>query len=170
MRKGTGGEAVRRVAAPSGAVYDLVSDVTRMGQWSPECIRCEWIEGATGPAVGARFKGTSKRGLVRWSTTPRVVAAEPGRVFAFVTTHRGHDETQWTYRFEPDGHGTVVTEVFEMLADLPWYLRLVERVAMGVKDRRADLEAGMAETLRRLAAAAEPNAQAPATAGRSQEA
>lgn len=170
MRNGTSGEASRHIAAPPGTLYDLVSDVTQMGQWSPECIRCEWIDGATGPAVGARFKGTSKRGLVRWSTTPRVVTAEPGRVFAFATTHRGHDETKWTYRFEPDGDGTVVTETFEMLADLPWYLRMVERVAMGVKDRRADLEVGMAETLRRLSIAAAPNVHEASAAGHPQEA
>lgn len=78
-----------------------------------------------------------------------------GREFAFVTTHRGHDETKWTYRFQPERGGTTVTESFEMLADVPWYLRLVERALMGVKDRRADLEANMRETLRLLKAAAE---------------
>lgn len=156
MHKGTAGRVSRVIVASPATLYELVSDVTRMGEWSPECVRCEWLDGATGPAVGARFKGTSKRGLVRWSTTPRVISADPGREFAFVTTHRGHDETRWRYRFEPQGDGTAVTETFEMLADLPWYLRLVERVLMGVKDRKGDLEAGMAETLQRLGAAAEP--------------
>jgi hypothetical protein len=170
MRKGTRGEARQRIAAPPGALYDLVADVTRMGEWSPECIRCEWLDGATGPAVGARFKGTNKRGLIRWSTTPRIVAAVPGREFAFVTTHRGHDETRWRYRFDPDGDGTMVRETFEMLADLPWYLRLIERIAMGVKDRHADLEGGMSETLRRLAAAAAPDAADRTAAAQPQEA
>lgn len=155
MEKGTKGQVVRYIAAPAETVYDLVADVTRMGEWSPECVGCEWVDGGTSPVVGARFKGSSKRGWVRWSTTPRVVTADRPRAFGFVTTQRGHDETMWTYRFAPQGDGTIVTETFEMLADLPWYLRLVERVAMGVKDRKADLEAGMAETLRRLGAAAE---------------
>lgn len=110
--------------------------------------------------MGVRFRGTSRRGFVRWSTTPRIVAADKGREFSFVTTHRGHDETKWTYRFEPEGGGTRVTESFEMLSDLPWYLRLTERVLMGVKDRKADLEAGMSETLRRLKAAAEADLSA----------
>ena len=160
MKKGTRGEATRHVLSPPEKLYELVSDVRRMGEWSPECRHCEWIDGASGPVVGARFKGTSKRGLVRWSTTPRVVAADVGREFAFVTSHRGHDETKWTYRFEPDGGGTTITESFEMLSDLPWYFGLAERVLMGVKDRKADLESGMAETLRRLegAVAGEPGA------------
>ncbi len=162
MRKGTRGEASRHITAPPEVIYDLVSDVTRMGQWSPECIRCEWLDGANSPTVGARFKGTSKRGIVRWSTTPRVVAADRGREFAFVTTHGGHDETRWTYRFGRDADGTTVTETFEMLADLAWYLRVVERVLMRVKNRKSDLELGMAETLRRLAMACEGPGQSAA--------
>jgi hypothetical protein len=153
MKKGTKAEVSRHMAGPPEKLYEVVSDVPRMGEWSPECLHCEWIDGATGAIVGARFKGTSKRGLVRWSTTPLIVTAEEGRQFAFVTNHRGHDETKWTYRFEADSGGTMVTESFEMLSDLPWYLRLAERVLMGVKDRKADLESGMIETLRRLQAA-----------------
>ena len=70
------------VSAPPEKLYDLVSDVTRMGEWSPETAKCESIGGATGPAVGARFKGTNKR-RVWWSTDATVVAAERGRRFAF---------------------------------------------------------------------------------------
>lgn len=150
MEKGTKGQVSRHMACSPETLYELVCDVTRMGEWSPECRHCEWIDGATGPVVGARFKGTSKRGIVRWSTTPRVVTADEGHEFAFVTDHRGRDETKWTYRFDPEAGGTTVTESFEMLSDLPWYLRLAERVLMGVKDRKADLESGMTETLRRL--------------------
>jgi hypothetical protein len=155
MRKGTQGQVTCHVLSEPEKLYELVSDVRRMGEWSPECLHCEWMDGATGPAVGARFKGTSKRGLVRWSTTPRIVTADKGREFAFVTTHRGHDETKWTYRFEREGGGTRVTESFQMLSDLLWYLRLAERVLMGVRDRKADLQAGMSETLSRLKAAVE---------------
>jgi hypothetical protein len=121
----------------------------------PECRRCEWIGGANGPAIGARFKGTNQHGVARWSTKPRVVTADEGREFAFVVGHLWRDMTKWTYRFEPQGDGTTVTESFEMLADLPWYFLLSDRVLMGVKDRKSDLEANMRETLRRLKSAAE---------------
>jgi Polyketide cyclase / dehydrase and lipid transport len=155
MKKGTSGKVATNIDVSPEVLYDLVSDVRRMGEWSPECRRCEWIDGATGPAVGARFKGSNAHGLARWSTTTKVVAAESGREFAFVTGHLGRDMTKWSYRFEPASNGTVVTESFEMLRDVPWYFRLGDRYLMGVKDRRADLEKNMAETLQRLKVASE---------------
>ena len=145
--------------APPEKVYDLVSDVTRIPEWSPECVRCQWIGGATGPAVGAHFKGTNRRGLMRWSTKPRVVAADPGREFAFVANAIPvGDTTKWTYRFDPSpSGGTDVTESFEIVHDVPRYIVFGERL-MGIKDRRADLQKNMQETLGRLKAAAEGSA------------
>jgi hypothetical protein len=146
------------MSVPPEKLYDMVSDVTRMGEWSPETVRCRWIAGASGPAVGARFKGTNRRGVVRWNTRPEVVAAEPGREFAFITRGMG-PATRWTYRFEPapDG-GSDVTESFEMEQDLPWYIAAVDRYGMGIKDRKADLETGMQRTLDRIKATAEGSA------------
>jgi hypothetical protein len=132
-------------------VYAVVSDVTRMGEWSPETYKCEWMGGATGPAVGARFKGSNRRGPLRWSTKPKVVTADPGKEFAFEV---GSD-VRWTYRFAPDGAGTAVTESFEMLRDLKWYYAVAERWLMRVDDRKADLERAMAETLARIKVAVE---------------
>lgn len=146
VKQGERAEVHVHVDAPPQVVYDAVSDVTRMGQWSPETVSCEWIDGATGPAVGARFKGTNKRGFARWSTKPVVVAADPGREFAFDV---GPD-TRWTYRFEPDGTGTRLSESFEMLRDLQWYYAFAERWIMRVQDRRADLERAMSETIGRI--------------------
>ena len=155
MNKGTIGQASLQINASPEALYDLVSDVRRMGEWSPETKTCTWIDGATGPAVGARFKGTNARGPLRWSTKPKIVVAEPGREFAFVTELRGRDTTKWSYRFEPAGTGTTVTESFEMLDDMPKAIAFVERYLMRVSDRKADLEKNMAETLARIKAAAE---------------
>jgi hypothetical protein len=126
-----------------------------MGEWSPECCHCEWIDGATGPTVGAKFKGRNRRGIVRWSTMPRVVAADAGQEFAFVTGHRGRDMTKWTYRFDALTDGTSVTESFEMLSDMPWYYRFADRYLMGVEDRTVDLVANMEATLQRLKTATE---------------
>jgi hypothetical protein len=155
MKAGTKGHASIEIEAPPEKLYELVSDVRRMGEWSPECRQCQWLDGATGPAVGARFKGTNRNGVARWSTKPRVVAADEGREFAFVTRWLGRDMTRWSYRFEPSGDRTTVTESFEMLADMPWYFGVTERIMMGISDRKADLEANMAETLRKIKAAAE---------------
>jgi hypothetical protein len=146
MQKGTTGQAQVHIEATPDTVYGVVSDVTRMGEWSPETTKCEWIDGATGPAAGARFKGNNKRGVLRWSTKPEVVVAEAGKEFAFEV----NGDVRWTYRLAAEGDGTQVTESFEMLNDLRWYYGFVERYIMGVPDRRADLEHGMAETLQRI--------------------
>ena len=147
--------------APPEKVYDLVTDVTRMGEWSPETRRATWIGGATGPAVGARFKGINRNKFMRWATKPRVVAAEPGRKFAFVVPAiiGSKDLTKWTYRFEEatDG-GTDVTESFEIMNDLPVYITFGDRYVLGIKDRRADLVQAMEKTLGRIKAAAEGSA------------
>jgi hypothetical protein len=146
MQKGTRAEAHVHVDAPPEIVYGVVSDVTRMGDWSPETVRCEWIDGAVGPAVGARFKGKNKRGMARWSTKPKVVVADPGREFAFEI----NTDVRWTYRFDAEDTGTRLTESFEMLRDLRPQYAFFERWVMGIKDRRADLERGMAVTLERI--------------------
>jgi hypothetical protein len=146
MKQGTRAEVHVYVDAPPHVVYGVVSDVRRMGEWSPETIKCDWLDGATGPAVGARFKGANKRGFLRWSTKPTVVVADPGREFAFEV---GSD-IRWTYRLDADGAHTLLTESFEMLRDLQWYYAFVERWLMGVADRRADLESGMTTTLERI--------------------
>ena len=146
MKKGTTAEVQVHLDAPPDVVYGIVSDVKRMGEWSPETIKCAWLGGATGPAVGTRFKGTNKRGFITWSTKPTVVVAEPGREFAFDV---GTD-TRWTYRFDADGTGTKLTESFELLRDSRWYYAFAERWLMRVKDRRTDLERGMVTTLERI--------------------
>jgi len=151
MDKGTRGEAAVHVDASPETVYAVVSDVTRMGEWSPETVRCEWVDGASGPAVGAKFKGSNKRGIARWSTTPTVVVADTGREFAFVVD----DTTKWSFRCEADGGGTRLTESFEMLAPVPRRYVFAERYIMRIKDRKADLERGMGETIQRIKVAVE---------------
>jgi hypothetical protein len=156
MKKGAGSEADIEVDASPETIYDLVADVTRMGEWSPECVSGEWVDGATGPAVGARFRGRNRHGLARWSNKPRVVTAERGREFSFVSMDPvGRDMTKWTYRFQPTSSGTEVHESYELLRNLPLYLRLSDRWFMGVKDRKADLEANMGQTLANIKTAAE---------------
>ena len=73
------------MAAPPEQIWELVSDVTRIGEYSPETFGAEWLDGTTGPAVGARFRGHVKRngkGPTYW-TTCTVLVSEPGNEFAF---------------------------------------------------------------------------------------
>ena len=123
------------IEAPPQRVYDLVSDIPRMGDWSPECRHCAWTGGATGPAVGARFKARNKgRRGPAWFNTPVVTVAEPGREFAFNRNGPGVGSYTWRYVLEPT--------------------RLTERWT-GSGDRDADLREGMQTTLTRIKAAAE---------------
>lgn len=132
-------------------VYDLVADVARVAQWSPECVKARWLGATSGAAPGARFRATNRSGVVRWSNTCRVVSAEPGQEFAFIAPDPlGRPTTKWTYRLEPVNDGTAVTESFEMLRDLPTYVRVVERVVLGMKDRRALLEENLRTSLGRI--------------------
>lgn len=142
-----------RISAPPERVYDLVSDITQMGRLSPECTGGRWLGGATGPAAGARFKGSNKRGRMRWSTTNTVVVAEPGREFAFETKESG---TRWSYRFEPDGDGTLVTESRAPWRDRPLLARMATRLFLGGREEHEEeMRAGLQATLDRLKAVAE---------------
>jgi hypothetical protein len=142
----------RLIQAPAEAVYDLVSDVTSMGAYSPENTGAAWIAGATGPAVGARFKGTNQLGSLRWSTKPTVTAADRGRLFSFVVP--GRAKTTWSYRFDEEQGGVRVTESVRQDRPTPLPVRLLQRRA-GVTDRAEHLRASMAVTLDKLAAVAE---------------
>jgi hypothetical protein len=143
-----------RVRATPEHLYDLVSDVTRIGEWSPECFRCEWIGGAIGPVEGARFKAWNRRGIARWSNKPTVVAAVPGKEFAFSRTGFGAGEVIWRYRFDPSGDGTTLTESYEVVRDAsPVVIWLILKL-MRIDDREADLREAMRTTLERIRAIA----------------
>ena len=147
------GETSLHVEAPPEALYALVADVTRMGEWSPETVRAEWVEGATAPVVGARFRGHNKR-RAGWKTTCTVTVTEPGRQFAFEV---GKGETAWRYSFAPSGTGTDVTESFEILKEPNVVMRRLNKLGTGVswEDRPAQMVESMRETLERLKAVAE---------------
>ena len=160
MATPTNDEVTIDVSAPPERVYALISDVTRMGEWSPECRRCEWLEGATGPAVGAHFRGHNRLGPVRWSTTSKVVAADPGREFAFTVVLGDRDETRWRYRLEPTGSGTSITESYEFV-----WAPLRIRLGNMFMPRPRLLNQGMRKTLARIKTAAEAQAGPPPPSG-----
>ena len=97
-----------------GEVYDMVSDITRMGEWSPVCRGCSWDEGVAGPAVGVGFSGKNESDGEAWETHCQVVAADPGKEFTFVV---GESWVRWSYTFDEAGGGTRLTESWEFLPD-----------------------------------------------------
>jgi uncharacterized protein YndB with AHSA1/START domain len=109
------------MAASPEKIWDLVSDVTKIGRYSPETFEAEWLDGATGPAVGAKFRGHVKRngkGPIYW-TTCVVSACEPGREFAFGVGAADKPLNIWRYALEPSGDGTDVTESFDLAKTAP---------------------------------------------------
>ncbi len=109
------------MAALPDRIWALVSDVTRIGSYSPETFEAEWLDGATGPAVGAKFRGHVKRngkGPIYW-TTCIVKVSEPGKEFAFGVGSAEKPLNVWRYVLEPSGDGTNVTESFELAPTLP---------------------------------------------------
>jgi hypothetical protein len=139
------------IDAPPEAVYALVADVTRTPEFSPEILRCTWLDGAAGPAAGARFEAVNKvsRGPV-WKNRPVVIAAHPGREFAFSRTEKLSGTLVWRYRLEPDGTGTRLTESYQVtrpISCLEWFI--IGRL-FGCRDRRAELRAGMDQTVQRI--------------------
>lgn len=102
-------------AAPE-KVWGLVSDITRMGEYSPEVMEAKWVGGATGPEVGARYKGHVKRnevGPTYW-TLCEVTECVPGEVFEFAVIIGEKKVNTWRYEFAADGSGTKVTESFRL--------------------------------------------------------
>ena len=144
------------VDAPPEAVYALVADVTRTPEFSLEIRSCTWLDGATGPAQGARFEAVNKvGGGPAWRNRPVVTAAEPGREFAFSRTERLAGTLVWRYQLEPEGTGTRLTESYEVtrpVTRLGWFI--IGRL-YGLQDRRSDLRAGMQQTIQRIRETAE---------------
>lgn len=151
------GSAAVDIAAPPDVVYSLVSDITRMGEWSPECTGGRWLGGAGGPSPGARFRGTNKKRF-SWSTTARVVDALPGRRFAFDRDRPVFfGVMRWAYDLEPTAGGTHVTESFEQVRTAPTIALIAASLGTGVpwNEREAVNESNMRVTLDRLKATAE---------------
>jgi hypothetical protein len=141
------------IAAPAGTVYAMVADVRRMGEWSPECVRCEWLGGAREAAVAARFRGHNRNGVRRWSTVSTVVAADPGQTFAFRVASLGLPVAEWRYAVTPTPGGCRVTETWSDRRG--GLLRSLGKLATGVGDRADHNRAGMEATLARIKSAAE---------------
>jgi len=144
------------VDASAQELYALVSDVTQTPKFSPEIVECVWLDGATGPRVGARFEATNAVGHgKKWKNRPVVTVADPGREFAFAHTEPLAGTVAWRYRFEPEASGTRITESYEVtrpITRLGWFV--IERIYSG-GDRRAELRTGMQQTLERIRAYAE---------------
>jgi uncharacterized protein YndB with AHSA1/START domain len=148
------------IAAPPELVYRIVSDVTGLPEWAEETERCVWLGGATGPAVGAQFRGVNRHKGRRWAMKCTVTEAteDPQRCrFAFQVSLLGVPTAVWSYDIEATERGCRVTESTRRLApDLP--TKLVNRYLLGVPDRDRHNQRNIERTLQRLKEYAERQA------------
>ncbi|MGV9745467.1 SRPBCC family protein [Rhodococcus zopfii] len=135
------------VDASPEQVWAVLSDVTRIGEWSSECLGAEWLGGAPGPVVGARFRGRNRVGLLRWNRVCTVTEASAPHTFAYRT--RGaitRDATAWTLRLERVGDRTRITMTNQVLA-MP---RVFELVVVNLIPAHRDRSGKLAADLVRL--------------------
>lgn len=146
-------EVTREIAASPEAVFAAITDVTRMGDWSPETYAAEWNDGVDGPAVGATFTGHNRNGDAEWSTTATIVELVDSERFFFDCDMNGFVFAKWGYTIEPTDGGCRVTEYSANL--IPEELREASAGISGVADRGVHNRETMTTTLDRLAAALE---------------
>jgi len=142
------------IDAPPEAVYALVADVTRTGEWSPECVRCRWLGGASSAAEGARYRGSSRNGWRRWSTTSTITVALPASELRWDVTYLRRPVASWRYRLtELDGGRTWLEEAVEDQRER--WLQVVSPWITGSRDRAQRNAETMQTTLQRIKALAE---------------
>lgn len=138
--------------APAEAVWRIVADVTRVGEWSHECRGARLLDGARAAAPGVRFRGRNRSGAFRWSRSCVFTEVEPPRVLAWRTGGLWGrvDSTQWRLDLEPVAGGTRIVQTYQVLRVAPGLDRVYWRLIKAHRDRRAAL----ADDLGRLAALA----------------
>jgi len=156
----TAGEQVSRtvaVDAPTERVWDLVSDLPGMGRFSPENTGGQWVKGADGPAVGARFRGSNRAGWRRWGTQVVVVRCVPGLELAFTAAAAGMVSSEWGYVLHTTGSGCAVTETWTDRRGR--VITVLGRLVTGVSDRAAFSATSIEHTLAGIKALAEREAE-----------
>lgn len=141
------------VAAPIDAVWKVVADVTRTGEWSHECRRVEWLDGASAAALGVRFRGANRLRWAKWSRTNEVIELEPGRHLGWRTlpAWRFPDSTEWRITLEPLPSGTRIVQTYDVVYAARWWAWLMARIVPQHLDRTEAL----ATDLRRIGEVAE---------------
>jgi hypothetical protein len=151
---------VATLASPD-AVWAIVGDPTRVGEWSHECGGAEWVDGATAARPGARFRGHNRTGRSTWTRVNEVVAVDAPRELAWrtVATRLYPDSTVWTITIEPnDDGGSTIVQTFQVVKLNP----VVERIFYLLVPQHRDRSQALREDIERLGArAAEVEATAP---------
>jgi uncharacterized protein YndB with AHSA1/START domain len=139
------------IPAPPSAIWELITDLDAPGQWSPEYNGGTWLDGATGPRLGARFEGRNSLGERSWTSTSTVTACLPGVTYAWATGDADAPGAVWRYDLIQDGERTIVRHTAVLCPGASGTSRYVEkhpdREDEIVTRRLEMLQTGMAATL-----------------------
>jgi hypothetical protein len=153
------------VACSPVAAWELVTDIARIGEFSPECMAAKWLDGSSGPEVGARFEGTNHmittyRGEdidFTWIRVCTVTAVERPSLFAYTVGDRfdGTPACSWEFRIDPFDDGCRISQRFQHLPQGLSGTRLAadgfpDDAEQQVRDRQRSLAKDMNETLHRI--------------------
>ena len=134
----------------ANAIWQLVSDLPRLGRFSPEYTGGQWLDGVSEPATGARFRGRNRWGPIRWSTTCEIVNFVPPECLSFEAVHWSGARTRWTYRLRAEEGATHIGLSYRTV-DSPTAILLLDCLF----GRPGRLRSGIKQTLARIVAAAE---------------
>lgn len=151
-RAAMAGRAEVTVTAPVEAVWRVVADVTRTGEWSHECHDVAWLGGAVRAAPGVRFRGRNRSRWLRWSRTCEVLAVDPPTRIAWrtIATPLFVDSTEWSVQLEPIAGGTRIVQEYRLTRCPRWWEWIAVRLIPGHIDRTEALT----DDLRRIGAVA----------------
>ncbi len=134
------------VDAPPTAVWEVVGDPRRTGEWSHECLEVQFVGGDAAPALGACFRGRNRVGRNGWSRTCEIVGYDPGREISWRTVPTQlvyRDSTIWTITVEPEGDGTRITQRYEVVKLGPLFDRFIYQFVPVHRDRTEALTADL---------------------------
>lgn len=148
------------IDAGPARVWELVSDIELMPAMSPELQSVDWLDGANGPAAGARFTGRSRHeAMGEWETTSHVTEFEPERVFGWAVGNPADPSALWRFRLEPKDGGTELSEWVQMgpaRSGLSFAIdRMPDKEQKIVFVRMREFERNMTLTLEQIKALAE---------------
>jgi hypothetical protein len=139
------------IDAPLATVWSLVANIELMTTLSAELRAVQWLEPATGPAIGATFRGDNQRGASRWSTVSHVIEYQPGAVFAWAVGDAGNPGTTWKFTLGPEDGGTRLNQSLQMGPGSSGVSMAIEswpdRESSIIASRLCELSDGMARNL-----------------------
>jgi uncharacterized protein YndB with AHSA1/START domain len=138
------------INAPVAKVWELVSDVQRMPQWSPQC---RWMKPLGPLRQGTRTLNLNRRNFLFWPTTCTLTEVIPEQKLAFKVNANG---TIWSYELQPIPQGTRLIESRHAENGVkPISTMTVNALLGGVDSFERELVDGMNISLAKIKAAAE---------------